>query len=83
MRLTGIIIALCIGLAVLKVAAGVLALALIGGLLIAGISRPAETLSFIAGCMLLSLVGSHPWAAAVILATLAVLASCGKGPESA
>lgn len=75
MRLTGIVLALCIGLAALKAAAGVLAIVLIGGVIVAGIARPAETLGFIAGCILLSLLGSHPWAAATILMALAIIGS--------
>lgn len=77
MRLTGIVIAMCIGLAVLKAAAGVLAITLIGGLLIAGISKPAETLGFLAGGILLSLLGSHPWAAAVIILGLSLIKATG------
>lgn len=80
MRLTGIVIAMCIGLAALKAAAGVLALVLVGGLLVAGICKPAETLGFMAGCTMLSLLGTHPWAMAVIILVLASVGS--NGPES-
>jgi hypothetical protein len=72
-RLTGLIIALCIGLAALKAAATVIGLLIVAGLVVAAIQKPARAFGFIAGCTLLSLFGTHPWAGAVILASLAIM----------
>ena len=73
MRMTVLFLALCVGLAALKAAATVIGLLIIAALIAAAVTRPAQTFGFMAGCMLLSLIGTYPWAAAVMIMGLALL----------
>ena len=81
MKLLGSIIALAMILAALRVAFAVLALVLIGMFLWSLITKPGQTMTFMAVVVLFNLAGQYPLAAMglISLAIIAAVVMSGEG----
>jgi hypothetical protein len=79
MRLIGAFLTLCVALAVLKAAAMIVALVVIGAVVLSAITRPKET----AGCLLLfallGAIGQYPLAGLLVAGGLAALGLLRRG----
>ena len=78
MRLIGFIVAVAIAMAALKLAAAVVALLIVGGLLWSAITYPKETLCWIAGFTALELVSRFPVVSILLFGALVVAAKLVK-----
>lgn len=78
MRVIGVLIVMCVAMAVLKLA--VLALLIILGiwLLAATIKHPREALGFMLVVATISLIEAHPWIALVGFVATSLTAAAGK-----
>lgn len=78
MRLMGFIVALAMAIAALKLAAAVVALLIVGGLLWSAITRPKATFGWVACFALISAVEHNPIVGLMALISLVALGTCGK-----
>ena len=78
MRLMGFIVALAMAMAALKLAAAVMALLIVGGLVWSAITRPKETLGWLAGFAALQLASLYPVPSILAVGVIALIAATPK-----